>query len=229
MALTYIIRYLSILSPLVGIVLFFILKKNQVRTVNILMCLLALGLLSDILSLFLTKIHLTTIIVGNTFVFLQLLIVGLLYIRILEGRITKIVTFILASTTGLFLLNTLLFQSLDSIQNINWMISALVIMIITFIHLVAMSKTPVYLIGQFPPFWITTGLFFYCSLSFLILSFSRYLAKNYPLDEFQFVWMFHNIMNIFKNLCFAAAIWWSAKRDVEIDKIITVYDKVKAS
>ena len=223
--LYFFVKYLSILSPLVGIVLFFVVGKHQFKFVGTLLVLLFAGLLTDLVSFSLTKLQVHSVIAVNVYFLMQMILVGIIYSQIVESRFARLITIILGSTCALFIMNTLLFQPLDSIQNINWMISALVIMIITFIHLVAMSKTPVYLIGQFPPFWITTGLFFYCSLSFLILSFSRYLAKNYPLDEFQFVWMFHNIMNIFKNLCFAVAIWWSAKRDAEIDKLITVYDK----
>jgi hypothetical protein len=109
------------------------------------------------------------------------------------------------------LINGFVRQDFHNIQNINWALSTLIIILIAFYHIAHLSLHPIANVGKYPAFWISTGIFFYGSLSIFILTVSNYLAVHHGVEDFELAWIFHNSLNIFKNLCFAAAIWWSAK------------------
>ncbi len=219
-----VVRFFSIAAPAVGIILYVSLKKFDEKAINYLLLMMVVSFVADVTSYFFAQAKISSIEIANVYFMIQLILVGLIYNQIFTEK-SRILAVLISVSELLILVNALIFQSFDTFQNIGWVISILAIMAIAFSHFAMMAGTPVLLIKKYPPFWISTGIFFYCSLGFIIFTTSRYLATNYSLEDFRLVWMFHNIMNIFKNLCFAVAIWWSAKRDAEIDKLITVYDK----
>jgi hypothetical protein len=112
------------------------------------------------------------------------------------------------------LLNTIFWQGMDSIQNLNWAITSLLIIAMAFGHTLYMNQFPVSYMERYAPHWITTGLLFYFTFSFAIFALSKFFIEDLKLDaDFRYVWMFHNLNNIFKNSCFFLAIWWATYRD----------------
>jgi hypothetical protein len=208
------IRFCSIGSPIVGIVLFIYLKVKKNSGMNCLILLMLFSLTCDVLSYVLSKIKISSVLVVNVYFVTQLLIIAMNYVELMpsHARAIKTVAIIFLTAT---ISNLLIQQNFYAIQNLNWAFSTLLVMIIAFIHFVQLTKHPVIDVQRHPPFWISTGILFYGSLSLIILTGSKYVAINYSAADFRLVWIFHNANNIFKNACFAAAIWWSAKNSVQ--------------
>jgi hypothetical protein len=210
-----VVRYISTFSPLVGLTIFFVFRAKRVTLVNFLALLLAISFVSDSVGFVLTKMKLSTWWALDVFGICELGLIGLIYMEIFEKRFRNLLVAIIICTVSVFTVLTVSQQSIGPIIDIKLVFACAIMMSIAFAHLKVMANKPVVYIDRFAPFWITTGVFFYCSLSFMIVSTSKYLSLNFAIEDFRLTWAFHNATNIFKNLCFAAAIWWSARRDVQ--------------
>jgi hypothetical protein len=114
---------------------------------------------------------------------------------------------------SIVIINGFVLQDFYNIQNYSWGLSTLILIVIAYSHIVHLANHQIPDVGRTPAFWISTGIFFYGSLSIVVLTVSKYLAMHHSAEDFEYGWIFHNSANIFKNACFAAAIWWSAKQN----------------
>jgi hypothetical protein len=214
------IKYISIGSPLLPFILYIYLRNYQSKVINFLGGLVLVSGLSDILSLILTKkFHASNAIINNVQDVIQFMIVTIMYYHIYLKRKGSYKLILISLVVVIILLNTIFWRGIDSIQNLNWAITSLLIIAMAFGHTLYMNRFPVSYISHYAPHWITTGLLFYCTLSFAIFALSKFFIEDLKLDaDFRYVWMFHNLNNIFKNACFFLAIWWSAYRDPAWDE-----------
>jgi hypothetical protein len=209
-----IVRICSIVSPVIGIALFFYLKVKNNPIINMLILFMMISLMSDVLSYVLSKFNLSSLLVVNAYFIIQLLMVGVIYVQLIPTHVKTIRMAIIVYVT-ITLLSVFIQQDFYAIQNLSWAFSTLLTMIITFTYFVQLGNSPVVDVQRHPSFWITVGIFFYGSFSLVILTLSQYFAQNHVIEDFRHVWIFHNANNIFKNVCFAAAIWWAMKREAE--------------
>jgi hypothetical protein len=214
-----IIRFLSILAPSFGIIIFFTRRNFSVKSTNYLVAFMIVCLGVDVLSYVLGSQKRSTIELANVYFMVQLIFVGLIYNQILSGR-TRMISVIVLIGELLMIVNAVAVQPFSTFQNIGWSLSIVVIMLLSSTHFFELMRSPVPLVQSHPPFWITVGIFFYCSLGFIAFTLSKHFAEQFSVENFRSIWIFHNANNIFKNLCFAAAIWWSAKNNVS--KVATV-------
>jgi hypothetical protein len=208
-----IIQLASIGSPIIGVCLFLYFRKKQEKYGDTLFLFMLISLLCDVISYSLARMKISSVLVVNLFFIIQVLVVSVMYMNILSHHVRTLKAIVVIFFLFV-LINGFVQQDFHTIQNINWALSTLIIILIAFYHIAQLSLHPIANVGRHPAFWVSTGIFFYGSLSIFILTVSNYLAVHHGVEDFELAWIFHNSLNIFKNVCFAAAIWWSAKGDV---------------
>jgi hypothetical protein len=217
--LTEIIKDVSSLSTVPSIILYLYARNFTRKFANSLASLLTLSLVCDLLNGWLSYNGISNAICVNIFHFVQLPLIVLVYASVSKPNANKRNIALGTLFVSICTLNTLFVQPITTYQSITWSVSTFIIMIISFAYFISFNKNPVIKIETLPAFWVTVGLFFYCSFSFIILSSVTYLTKNFSVSDFRIAWMFHNLANIFKSACFTAAIWWSSRRSVEFETL----------
>jgi hypothetical protein len=213
-SITTYIKYASIISAVIPLGLFFYLRNIKNRIINLLAILILVAAVCDITSRILSSKKIPNLEIINTYFILQFIFAAVIYYHIYLKKRGSLQSILIAVASVVMILNTIFWQGLDSIQNISWAITSLVIIAMAFGHFLYLNRFPVLYPERSSSYWISTGLLFYCCLSFGIFVLSRFFIENLKLDaDFRYVWMFHNLNNIFKNGCFFLAIWWSVYRD----------------
>lgn len=211
------ILFLSRISPIVPICLFFYYRNYKDRIINLLLLLLAVSFLSDLIVYFLDIAKIQNVFVVNIYFVLQFIFVGFLYNHVYMNKIKSGLRFLFCFGLIFILGNGIFWQGIEQIQSLTWAVTSIIIVSMAFGHFSYLIKYPVIYIKRYPSYWISTGLLFYCCLSFLLFGFSKFLADQLDAENFRVVWMFHNLNNIFKNGCFFMAIWWAAHRSPQWD------------
>lgn len=215
--LTVAIKFISRVSPIVPLSLYIYQKDIANRSINLIAILLVVAICSDSIIYFFGLVNKSNALVANIYFIAQFILIALIYNKIYLKR-DKSRPMVLSALGLIFILtNAIFWQDIRQVQSLTWAVTSIIIASMAFGHFSYLIKYPVVYIKRFAPYWISTGLLFYCCLSFLLLGFSKFLADQLDAENFRVVWMFHNLNNIFKNGCFFMAIWWAARRNPQWD------------
>lgn len=209
---------LSALSVVIPLSFFVRIKKPvKDRTLLLLLLLLTLAGLTDFASyLCYTIFNYPQLILVNFFLVFQFFIISLLFARICHCLkrvvfISNIIYLISAILNSIFFQPLTVFQSNIALaQDVLFICYALI-----FFH--SLLKGPVYVyIGQLPPFWIVTAIFFYCIISLYLFILSNYVFVNLAREYRIALWMVHNFSNILENVIFSVAMYYGGKSRVPV-------------
>lgn len=216
-ALIAIVKFISRISPIIPLLLFVYQNNFKNKAINLLALLLIISLLSDLAIYILAQSSKSGSLIANIFFMFQFVLASLIYYHIYIKKGNSKFKVLIAVGLVFILINWLFVQKIGHIQNLAWAVTSILIATMAFGHFSYLIRFPVIHIKKHAPYWISTGLLFYCCLSFLLFGFTKALAEQLDTSDFELVWMFHNLNNIFKNGCFLMAIWWAVHRNPQWD------------
>ncbi|MDH5379435.1 MAG: hypothetical protein OEW75_01200 [Cyclobacteriaceae bacterium] len=201
------ISYISILSPLIGVIVF--LKYKQKLTTNSLFKLIT-GLLlfwfiADFIGLIMAingvNNHYLINIVG---VVEAILIVIIFYKILFKFKTTVMITGVVFII--MFTIYTFVIQSYETFANYGRGMECLVFVFFSFMFFFQLYKyeTDIFIEGN-PLFLVVIAFFIYFSGAFF--SYIMFFLMEGFSENFIFTWSLHNVLNIVKNIILAVAIW----------------------
>lgn len=201
-----IIAHLSAGSILLPLYLAVSTMKYISKDLYPLVILLVISLVSDLILLILFNLSINNYVVVNLYLIIQFLICY----RLLYGDAYVIDRLSIFLLTGfiIFSIVNLFFIQGTSVYNSFSNIAASFILIylcLRYYHQL-ISQPPTLYIYKYPLFWISTAILIYYSSNFFLFVVNNYLTIGID-GSHQVIWVFHNIINITKNLLFAVALW----------------------
>jgi hypothetical protein len=203
-----ILRYFSIFSPLVFLMILFLKRRSHFLAIDQIIIVIV------ILS-FSTDITLKYVIHGKNYIyiFFYILIETLLLLyffhKLLKRRSILILLMLLLFLITLvfeFIIKNPVFELFTFSPTIRCLI--FIILSLNYFHHVYTKEADIFK-AEAPQFWYNVGILIYFSLAF----FPFLLATEILRDTFDYtLWQVHNIGNIMKNLIFAIGIWMVQKR-----------------
>jgi hypothetical protein len=214
-----IVKTLSRIAVVIPLVLYIYLGNYRTKAINILILLLISSGVTDIVGAFLSQTGASNIVALNVFIVVQFILVSILYFHLYKQQRGSLKTILVALGIILIFLNWILLQEIHTLQNITWAGTSLLMASMAFGYVSLLIRNPVTRVREYAPYWITTGILFYCTLTFVVFAFAKVLVEQLKIADFEIIWMFHNANNILQNVCFTVAIWWATKRNPRYDQV----------
>jgi hypothetical protein len=205
-SISEIIRYASILSVVLPLIVYFTKIKHASRAVHLIGAALVISAISDMVGYVLFAGGKSTVILFNGYYAVQFLLLTWFYYEVLPSDKAKsiviggLVTYALA-----FALITVFIQPLSEYQNYLWTITGMIMIvygIAYFVNLFASEPNH----GNHWVLWINSGILFYFSFNLFVFFMSKYVLTKLEPEVSLLVWSFHNVNNILKNILVAFGV-----------------------
>lgn len=200
---------ISWFTPLITVliaIIFWKQTRHYRAFTNTILVIQLLSLLGDTVSYYFFRDGLNNLMIINGYFVLHFLLILYFYYQSINREIVKLIAFV-----GIifFVLNTILFQPFTIGQYNSWAVSCALLVIPAINHLWIKSSSSVSASEKLSVWCFSIGIAFYGLFSTLIFVFHDKLFEIYG-NQVKYVWLFHNMTNIYKNLAFAGAIYWYA-------------------
>lgn len=206
MKILLVIAYLSAGSVAIPLFLSFRTHKYISGDIFPLVILLIISLVSDLILLMLFKFSINNYAVVNLYLIIQFLICY----RLLYGPDYFRDALSISILTGFvlfFIVDMLFIQGLGVYNSFsNTLASFILIYLCLRFYNKLINELPTQSIYKDPSFWIATSILIYYSGNFFLFVVNNYLTLGID-GSHQVIWVFHNILNITKNLLFGVALW----------------------
>jgi hypothetical protein len=216
--LVLVLKYVSYGSSMTPVILFLLVKNFQLKYLNLFIALSVCSFLSDTLCLIFINQKKSIESIVNLQDVIQFVMIVLLYWKFLlkndeyfKVRLKYLLLFY-------FLATAFFWKGLSGYQNFSWTIASISTMLIAMRHVHVISKTQIFGIAKFGPFWISAGLIIYCSLAISLIAMLNYMEQRLGIRDFWATWMFHNVTLILKNFCFLLAVWYASNTNPPLAK-----------
>ena len=199
---------LSVLVPL-----FFYFRKIRVkkeRHINILAILLVVSGVADLIGYLLWRKKIPNAFVLNSFFTIQFFLLSYLYYQLLNKKIRIYLPTILY--VAFLIINTIYIQPFNEYQSWMRMAGSLILILYAILFFRQLLLTlPTDKLATYPPFWISTAVFYYFSFNLFLFIVSNYAFTHLTVRESMLFWSFHNVNNVVKNLLFATGIYYAGR------------------
>jgi hypothetical protein len=202
----------SVFSPLAAIAVYIYGRTFNSTVINLLAGLSGLAFCSDIICKYNITVDKENLHILDIYFATNLVVAIILYYKIYLHHRRAYEILCTVCLPGIAFCYVVFWRESSGGQNINWTICTIIIELMAIGHFYELCKKPVENITRQPLYWISLGFFFYSSISIIIFSLHKYLLNNFQLELSVYVWSFHNVMNVVKNVCFGIAIWFASDR-----------------
>jgi hypothetical protein len=202
------------LSALLPIACIFYRKELRVdvfkeKFVTVLLLLCFVSFLSDTICYTLAFNGLSTWLTINIYFGLFFILVFYLYLEIYKRKIILSIAFLFVAFC---IVNLIWFQGPDQLNSATvYLGSFLLILYIIIILNKISSELCVVDYFDYPLYWVSMGMVLYMGSNLYPFLFNNFLLKVSALDNQQANWLFHNSMNIVKNILLTVALWKQCK------------------
>lgn len=206
-----ILSYISIISVLLPIIKFFIIK---IRTdaIRLLFALLCVSFAADIANEIYLKLGYRGAEIVNIYFPLQFILVSFIFALLCEKMKDLIYTLSIAFTM-FFIINCLFWQPFSMFQSNAAVLQDVIIIVYTFVYFYfVLKELEIGHLLRYSSFWIVTSLFLYSLLSVYIFALANYVFVFLPEKYAMLLWTFHDLSNILKNIMFFLAMVYTKRR-----------------
>jgi hypothetical protein len=153
------------------------------------------------------------IILTNLQDILQFVLIVFIYMRMYGREYTSAFMLIIGVYLAATFVNHIFFQPITVLQNYNWTLAGLIVIFMSIGWMLHVLITlPVKKLIWYGEFWINTAFFCYFSISLFIFLSVNYVFKNQSFEAKTFLWSFHNVNNVMKNVLLSIGIYYFGDR-----------------
>lgn len=198
--------YFSIVSPLLVIFWGAKNKKHLDVSMRLIFYLSIASFFSDIISLILSKYDLNNLWIIQIWGLTQGILLFLFFSTVIDISIKRIRAFLVLFIIY-YVINSIFIEGLNQYNSLAMSIEAIIMIVLCFIyfHKLYTDEVGVFL-ERIPVFWVVIGILFYFSGALFSFLLSSDILSKAP-DRFYNSWIFHNSVNIIKNILFAIGLW----------------------
>ena len=199
-----IIKYLSILTPLTGIIIGF--KKEVFKSFifSRIFLFLIISFISDVIAYIAARLFQNNMPIFHIYGLVEVLLILFFYKRIFPN--TKLYPLLIIGFTIIYVGNTVFFEPILSFNQFGQgikCITAIIAVMYYYYRLIINSSDTIYNKSYF---YISVGIVLYYSVSIYSYLFAIVL-HNYETETRFNIWIIHNSLNILKNLFIAYGFW----------------------
>lgn len=210
MKIEFLIAYSSFGSIIIPLTFALLDPKNSWSTHRPLLLILIGSLLADATAWLLMKQSINTYLVLNLYLIFQCSLLISFLKR--ELRHQRIINLTQGSFLTVALINITFFQGPWVFNSVTNVIACLILMIIPLVYFYKLlTELPIVHVQHLPMLWIAFGVITYYAGNFFL-----FLVKNYLVygeaGSHRYMWILHNLLNIFKNILFAVGLWLSYRK-----------------
>jgi hypothetical protein len=202
------VTYVSIISVLVPLGSCIIRFKALNRELRALFFYIIISVMTDVISVILSKNYIQNIGVQNVFTILECTCIS--YIYLLRFETVKSKNIIKIFYISFLAMALFIFFFREGYQKSNSLISTLeacfIITLSTAYFYKLMKELAIYKLNDYYFFWINSAFLIYFSMSFFMFLFDSYLER-FDLAIFYFIYSFQLITNIAFNIILATGVW----------------------
>lgn len=205
----HLIAYISISTVLVPILVAIVQWNKIPKEIAALRWLLIASIIFDLIMLKMSSLGMNNLAVGDVFMFIQFIILLYIFSRQFARQILFIAAGLIVAlfyAVGLFT-DDFIAPPVVALIRSGAVESLFMITASVALFYKLLNELKIVNIHRLPILWISFATLFYYSGNLFVFLTSGYL-EDYP-DTLILTWMFHNVLNVTKNMLFAVALWQS--------------------
>ena len=169
------------------------------------------------------KNHIINSIVGNIYTVLEFLLISWMYWEFLKKENKAFIKISVIVFLFVFIVDTLFIRGLFEAQNITLSASSVILIFFAYRFFRFLRTLPTIITKRITAgrdvhfktlFFINIAVFFYFVLNLWLFTLSPVVLEIFNEEAPVNVWVFHNVMNIIKNVFFAVGLYWAGKKEL---------------
>ena len=215
------ISYFSVLVP----ISFFILNKKKFKNKNLYILGIFLGVsaASDFIGYALMKSGISNIPLVNFYILIQFLLLSWMYWEFYGKEKKQFIKISAIIFVCIFLINTAFGEGLFVLQSYTNTASSVILIVIAYRFFRVLRTLPTVITKKITAgidvhfktlYFINIAVFFYFVLNLWLFTLSPVVLEIFNEEAPVNVWVFHNVMNIIKNIFFAVGLYWAGKKEL---------------
>ena len=216
------LSYFSVLAP----IYFFTLnrKKTNIGSLNILGILLCVSALSDLIGYLLARSGLSNMPLVNLYIFIQFLLLSWMYWKFYGKEKKQFIKISVIIFVFIFLINTAFGEGLFVLQSYTNTASSVILIFIAYRFFRVLRTLPTIITKRLTAgidvhfkalYFINIAVFFYFVLNLWLFTLSPIVLEIFNEEAPVNLWVFHNVMNIIKNIFYAIGLYWAGRKELE--------------
>lgn len=210
MSIQEIIAYVSSLSVVIPVVLYFVRIRHAPRYIHIIGIVVLVSGVSDLIGFVLARGQQSTVMLINAYYLILFFLLLWFYALMPYFKTHK---FVITASVSLYIaaliMVTLFVQKFSEYQTLMWSLSGIMLTLFSIAYFLNLFSTQT--ANNFSLLWINSGILFYFSFNLALFIMSSYVLNMLDFELSAVIWSFHNLNNFIKNIMFAIGLAYQRK------------------